>query len=86
MPTQNDRRFAWTSFYSEVANKLLQYKDDRGPLAKAFMIDYLSPGRYEYLGLEGMPDILGDISPFTVMAAFNLRGCVTNDFRQVGAV
>ena len=31
----DDERFKWTKFYAEVADKLLAYRNDRGPLIEA---------------------------------------------------
>ena len=82
MATPNDRRFAWTDFYSEVANKLLQYKDDRGPLVKAIAeiaerrsdLPFAITDRFP----DGSTDPLQDICPFTTMGLFNRSLTDTN--------
>ena len=74
MATANDRRFAWTEFYVEFADKLLQYKDDRGPLVKA-VNDVDSP----ILSYSGDGTII-DVCPFTVIGSFNCR--ISDDIRK----
>ncbi len=64
----------WISFYEELANSLLRYKDDRKPLIKKLEASK---------AMEGMPNLheengefLRDICPFTIFSAFN-RGRYT---------
>ena len=66
---QPKNSFAWTSFYMEFADKLLQYKNNRPQLLE------LIKGVYDNLGLRypftenGLP--IDDICPFTVFGCFN---------------
>lgn len=63
----------WTEFYSEFADKLLEYRDDRGPL-----VDTIHEIHKE-LGFKIMTDKfkdgssgpIQDICPFTAMSEFN---------------
>ena len=68
----NNETFAWTDFYMEFADKLLQYKENRGPLiagiheiAKQLKAERV-PTKLEH---KGVP--LQDICPFTTMGVFN---------------
>ena len=69
-----EQRFRWTSFYSAVAAKLLDYRADRKPL-----IDGIHAIAQEMAGLgylqdrypEGGTGPLRDICPFTAMGTFN---------------
>lgn len=68
------QRFAWTYFYSEVADKLLQFRIDRGPLisellkiAKGLKMTFLSNDRFE----DGTQGDLRDICPFSTFGCFN---------------
>lgn len=69
-----EQRFRWTSFYSAVAAKLLDYRADRKPL-----IDGIHAIAQEMAGLgylqdrypEGDTGPLRDICPFTAMGTFN---------------
>lgn len=84
MVALNDQRFAWTDFYSEVADKLLQYRYDRGPLAAAIAdvahrrseLPFAITDQFE----DGSTGPLQDICPFTAMGVFN-RG-LTNANRS----
>lgn len=61
--------FSWTTFYSEFADKLLLFKDNRSGL-----LEYIKDG-YDDLGIKypfmdnGEP--MDDICPFTVFGCFN---------------
>ena len=77
--------FKWTSFYEEIASKLLTFRDRRDELIagihkiseKSDVMSILND-QYEE-GVVG--GLLKDICPFTVMAMFN-RG-ITDDNRKV---
>ena len=75
MVTQNDERFAWTEFYAEVADKLLQYRHNRNSLVEA--IADIARRRSELpfaisdQFADGPPGPLQDICPFTTMGLFN---------------
>lgn len=82
IPTEK-QRFKWTQFYEAIAEKLLDYKEDRTRLVKRLhelsnTLDGLS-----VLQDQSEPDVkhlLEDICPFTVFAIFN-RG-VTDQNRK----
>lgn len=75
MVTQNDARFVWTEFYAEVADKLLQYRHNRGPLVAAIAdIERRRPElpfAISDLFADGSTGPLQDICPFTTMGLFN---------------
>ncbi len=67
--------FAWTEFYQEVAEKLLDYRGDRAPLLEQLrqvaselpVVNDLEGDRFS----DGSRGPLRDIDPFTVMGTFN---------------
>lgn len=72
-----DMTFTWIPFYKELAQKFLQFKDDRTPL-----VNWIYDNLQGYLnhfkdGSDGRP--MPDVDPFTVFAIFN-RG-ITQDKR-----
>ena len=75
MVTQNDARFAWTEFYAEVADKLLQYQHDRGPLVATIADIALRHQELPFAIIDQFADgsdgPLRDICPFTAMGVFN---------------
>ncbi len=83
--TKENSSFKWTSFYEEIASKLLSFRDRRDELIagihkiseKSDVMSILND-QYEE-GVVG--GLLKDICPFTVMAMFN-RG-ITDDNRKV---
>ena len=71
--------FTWIPFYTELAQKLLQYKDDRKPL-----IDWIYDNLQGYIGhLKDDTDgrRVADLDPFSVFSIFN-RG-ITDKNRGV---
>ena len=61
--------FEWTTFYSEFADRLLPYKQNRRELLSLFESAHNQVGlSYTFMD-KGEP--LGDICPFTVFGAFN---------------
>ena len=76
--------FEWTSFYEEMASKLLSFRDRRDELITGIhkiseKIDVMSILNDQYEeGVEG--GLLKDICPFTVMALFNRK--VTDENRK----
>lgn len=78
-------RFSWTSFYTELADSLLDFRDDRGALLKAIFalpkerVGYLTTDQYA----AGTTGPLQDIDPFTAIGIFN-RG-LTDDNRRKAA-
>jgi 5-methylcytosine-specific restriction protein B len=78
------RRFNWTRFYEDVADKLLAFKDKRdvlisGILAIASRVDGLSNLQDQFK--DGTTGPLKDICPFTAMGIFN-RG-ITEANRKI---
>ena len=70
------QRFAWTKFYFEVADKLLQYRNDRGPLISALLAisrrsdkAFLTHDRFS----DGTEGDLRDYCPFSTFGCFNRR-------------
>jgi 5-methylcytosine-specific restriction protein B len=66
---QTKNSFAWTSFYMEFADRLLQYKDKRSELLTLLKKVHDNLGlRYPFTE-KGQP--IDDICPFTVFGCFN---------------
>mgnify|MGYP001771879340 CR=1 FL=1 len=62
-------QFQWVDFYKEFANKLMEFKDNRGALIDKVKAIYTNTG-------INMPTLekdnnLVDIDPFTVFGLFN---------------
>ncbi|AMT97248.1 MULTISPECIES: AAA family ATPase [Psychrobacter] len=82
--TKENSSFKWTSFYEEMASKLLTFRDRRDELItgihriseKSDVMSILND-QYEE-GVEG--GLLKDICPFTVMALFNRK--ITDENRK----
>lgn len=77
-------RFNWTKFYEAVADKLLDYRDNRAPLVAcihdiAGSVDSLSNLQDKYA--DGTTGPLKDICPFTTFGIFN-RG-ITDANRRI---
>ena len=82
---QPDPRFAWTDFYSEFADRLLAFRDDRKQLVAA--IHEVSGGLPRPIPLQdrfpdGSSGPLEDICPFTTFGLFN-RGITDENRRRV---
>ncbi len=75
MVTPNDQHFAWTGFYSAVADKLLQYRHNRVPLVEAIAEIAHRRSELPFAINDQFPDgsvgPLQDICPFTTMGLFN---------------
>ena len=85
---REDRRFRWTGCYAAIADKLLDYRNDRQPLIEhildiASRVGPLSLSILQDRFPDGSTGPLADICPFTTMATFN-RG-MTNTNRQAVA-
>jgi 5-methylcytosine-specific restriction protein B len=69
------QRFRWTKFYEAVADKLLNYRDNRGGLIEGIRemskrvdgLNYLAQDQYA----DGTTGFVRDICPFTAMGLFN---------------
>jgi 5-methylcytosine-specific restriction enzyme B len=83
--TSDKRRFGWTKFYEAVADKLLDFRNNRSALIAGIRdiagrvdgLGYLADDKY----VDGTSGFVRDICPFTTMGMFN-RG-VTNDNRKI---
>lgn len=65
----NSGNFQWVPFYMELANKILEYKDDRSLLVKKIVRVYeISGVKLPKLSNDGVPS---DIDPFTIFGHFN---------------
>lgn len=71
MSTLADAHFTWTEFYTEFADKLLAFKDNRRELVDKVMETYsLAQRKCPKLESNGRPD---DIDPLTVLSLFNRK-------------
>lgn len=77
-PTSVDADFTWTTFYAELADRILDYANDRTTLLeKVWSVAESSglPHLFKYLKgdnrLDGSYGPLRDVDPFTVLASFN---------------
>ena len=69
------QRFLWTKFYEAIADKLLDYRNDRRPLIEGIHkiasrlsgLSYLQEDRFA----DGRTGPLEDICPFTALGTFN---------------
>ena len=82
---QPDPRFVWTDFYSEFADRLLAFRDDRKQLVAA--IHVVSGGLPRPIPLQdrfpdGSTGPLEDICPFTTFGLFN-RGLTDENRRRI---
>ena len=67
---ESSNPFAWTSFYMEFADKLLQFKNDR-PRLLGMLRDVHDKSGLKYPFMEdGQP--MDGICPFTVFGCFNM--------------
>ncbi len=73
--SSQEPNFLWTEFYEAVAEKLLNYAEDRGPLIDGILeiagrvqgLSYLLGDKF----IDGTSGPLRDICPFTTMGMFN---------------
>ncbi|MCY4481986.1 MAG: AAA family ATPase [Spirochaetaceae bacterium] len=69
--------FGWTKFYSEVADRLMQFRDDRSSLVSGLKeIAGRMNDRFPRIVdtyKDGTQGFLRDICPFTIIACFNRR-------------
>ena len=66
---QTSESFAWTTFYTEFADKLLHYKDKRPELLALLKNVFENIGmKYPFM-FNG--EVIDDICPFTVFSCFN---------------
>lgn len=79
------RRFGWTKFYEAVADKLLDFRNNRSALVAGIRdiagrvdgLGHLADDKY----VDGTTGFVRDICPFTAIGLFN-RG-ITNDNRKI---
>lgn len=78
---QDADRFAWSTFYAELADRLLAYSADREPLVSAIheLSNLQVPLSVQDRFADGSSGPLRDICPFTTFSLFN-RG-ITNENR-----
>lgn len=73
-PSSGKKRFRWTEFYEAVAEKLLDYRNDRTPLITGIHEIATRVTGLSYLQdkfADGTTGPLKDICPFTAMGTFN---------------
>ena len=64
-----NKTFTWTPFYQELADKILEYKDNRGELIKLIEKGYKDAGQeYKFYWNE---HFFTQIDPFTFFGSFN---------------
>ena len=69
-----DQRFRWTTLYQAIADELLNYRNDRGPLIQVIhtIATHVVPmSILQDQFSDGSTGPLADICPFTTMATFN---------------
>ena len=64
------KQFTWTAIYTELAHKLIDYKNNRAKLIEILNNVFEEAGVRSYLS-EGNGIPLNDICPFTVFGTFN---------------
>lgn len=65
-----DKRFQWTSFYTELASALLKYKNNRSELIGILKTIFSDAGM-NFPFREKGKEIYEDICPFTIFGSFN---------------
>ena len=81
------QRFLWTKFYEAVADKLLDYRDDRRPLIEGIHKIASRLSGFSYLQdrfADGSTGPLEDICPFTALGTFN-RWLTTENRKAIAA-
>ena len=86
--TQDQHRFAWTKFYAAIADKLMDYRNNRTALLNGIRdissrvdgLGHLSEDQYP----DGTTGYLRDICPFTTMGLFN-RGITESNRKIIAA-
>lgn len=80
--------FAWTRFYEQLADRLLEFKNDRARLVAGLHEMAQRVDALGYLNADQFPDgstgFVRDICPFTVMGAFN-RGTTDANRRVIAS-
>lgn len=76
MKNEENNRFTWIPFYTELAKKILEYKNNRANLisfifSKEGLLDFSN-----YLHLQDKTQRINDIDPFSFMGIFN-RGSLS---------
>ncbi len=82
MKSEEKNRFTWIPFYTELAEKLLEYKNNRADLisfifSKDGLLDFSN-----YLHLQDKTQKINDIDPFSFMGIFN-RGSLSQNNRII---
>lgn len=82
MKNEEKSRFTWIPFYTELAEKLLEYKNNRADLISfVFSKDGLQDFS-NYLHLQDKTKKIDDIDPFSFMGIFN-RGSLSQSNRVI---
>ena len=64
-------RFTWIPYFEELADKLMQYRNDRKSLL-AMIYEHRGELLAKYLhDIDGEYDLLTDVDPFTILGIFN---------------
>ncbi|MDG5472416.1 AAA family ATPase [Jeotgalibacillus sp. ET6] len=68
-----DKKYEWTTFYMELANKLLDYKQNRHELLKTTQEIFKElKMKYPFVDRSsGIDDYMMDVCPFTIFGTFN---------------
>lgn len=86
--TLDKRRFEWTKFYEDVADKLLTYRNNRQELVRGIRDISLRVDAVGHLAedqfADGTKGFVRDICPFTTMALFN-RGIKDSNRKIIAA-
>ena len=81
-PEAGRARFAWTPFYEAMADRLAEFRHDRGPLVAGIKAIAARVEGLGHLGSDQFPDgsqgFLNDICPFTTLGLFNRNVTVPN--------
>lgn len=77
-----DMQFTWTGYYTELADRLLSYRNDRQALISKLRETYVQIGM-KFPKLDST-DVPADIDPFTVFGLFN-RGLSDANRKKIAA-
>ncbi len=80
MQNEKKNRFTWIPFYTELAEKLLEYKKNRDVLISFIFSEDGLKDFSNYLHLQDKTQKINDIDPFSFMGIFN-RGSLSQNNR-----
>ena len=73
-------RFTWIPYFEELADRLMQYRNDRKPLL-SLIYEHRNELLAKYLhDKDGEDDLLTDVDPFTILGIFNRYLTLENKF------